>query len=166
VLLLRHGKSDWAAGARGDHERPLTARGVKAARRMGRFLAMAQQIPDRVLCSSAVRAQETLRLAIEAGGWSCPVEISAGLYAASPGDVLALLRQAPDEVERLLLVGHEPTWSDVASALIGGGVFCFPTAAIARIDLPIDDWSQEGDGQGELIWFVTPRLLRDYSNPS
>ena len=163
ILLFRHGKSNWDADCDADHERPLAERGVKAARRMGRFLTHLGQVPARVLCSSAVRAQETVRLAAEAGGWSCPVGIAPELYAASATDVLDRVRREPDDAETLLLAGHEPAWSEVASELIGGGELRFPTAAMARIDLYVDSWSEIGRGRGELIWFVVPRMLRGMS---
>ncbi|HMF03267.1 MAG TPA: phosphoglycerate mutase family protein, partial [Acidimicrobiia bacterium] len=74
LILFRHGKSDWdAADAGDDRARPLARRGRKAAERMGRFLARAGQVPDVAITSPALRAAETLRLAMEGGGWSCPV---------------------------------------------------------------------------------------------
>ena len=75
LLVLRHGKSDWDADYRGDHERPLASRGRRAAAAVGRFLAAAGPMPDRVLSSSAVRALSTVRLAAEAGRWPPPIRV-------------------------------------------------------------------------------------------
>ena len=72
LLLMRHAKSDWGSGDEDDRARPLAERGRKAARRLGRFLTAAGQVPALVLSSPAVRALETARLAVAAGGWSCP----------------------------------------------------------------------------------------------
>jgi phosphohistidine phosphatase len=58
-----------------------------------------------------------------------------------------------------MLVGHEPTWSELAGRLIGGAALDFPTAALARIDLEIETWSRADFGKGLLVWLVTPRSL-------
>ena len=84
-------------------------------------------------------------------------------YSASSTDVFGRLRLEADDVDTLLLVGHGPTWSEVTVELIGGGAVRFPTAALAQIALPVDRWREVGRGRGELIWFVTPRLLRHLS---
>jgi phosphohistidine phosphatase len=159
LLLLRHGKSDWDAGAADDRSRPLNKRGRAAARTVGRFLDRAGQVPDRVLASPALRAVETLRLAMEAGGWSCPVAEREALYGAGPDDVLGEVRREPATTRLLLVVGHEPTTSETASLLVGGGRLRVPTAALARIDLDVARWSDVGPGTGELVWLVVPRLL-------
>ena len=66
VYLLRHGKSDWNSG-HADHDRILAPRGEDAAHRVGRFLAAIDQVPDRVVSSTAVRACTTAELATQAG---------------------------------------------------------------------------------------------------
>ncbi len=159
ILLLRHGKSSWDAPTRPDRERPLAPRGVRAARRMGRFLERTGPAPDRILCSPAVRTAETLRHATAAGGWQAPADIVPELYGASPNDVLACVRAADPGLETLLVVGHEPACSATASILIGGAALRFPTAALACIRLDAAGWDEVGPGRGELLWLVVPRLL-------
>ena len=159
LLLLRHGKSSWEAGPVPDRDRPLAPRGVKAARRMGRFLAHGGPAPDRILCSPAVRTAETLRHAAGAGVWRAPADLVPELYGASPGDVLACLRTVDPHVDTLLVVGHEPACSETVSALVGGASVRFPTAALACLRLDAPGWDAVGPGRGELLWLVIPRLL-------
>ncbi|MBN1444394.1 MAG: histidine phosphatase family protein [Planctomycetes bacterium] len=159
LLFFRHGKSDWSAPAQGDHERPLNARGSKAARIMGRFLSRAGQVPPRVISSSAVRALSTLELAREAGGWECDVRVTPALYEATPADVIEEIRSEPDASESLLLVGHEPTWSAMIGLLCQGITARFPTAAMARVDLSISSWREARLGGGQLVWLVPPKLF-------
>jgi phosphohistidine phosphatase len=161
LLLFRHAKSDWDSGYGDDHERPLARRGMKAARLMGRFLARMAQVPDRVLASDAVRARETAKLAIDAGGWPSPLELVPALYDSSPDTVLRLLKACPDSAASVLLAGHEPTWSSTVAMLTGGSSVNFPTAAVCRIDFPIERWSETRPGEGVLVWLVPPRLLSD-----
>lgn len=159
LLLFRHAKSDWHAGALNDHERPLTKRGSEAARIMGRVLAAADQLPDLVVTSSAVRARITVELAHAAGGWTCPVETSDALYDTDAVSVLEEIRGLPDSAERVLLAGHEPMWSELASRLIGGGALRFPTAALARIDLGVGKWRDADFGYGALVWLLQPKFF-------
>ncbi|HMG28445.1 MAG TPA: histidine phosphatase family protein [Acidimicrobiia bacterium] len=158
LILFRHGKSDWDTGD-DDRARPLARRGRKSAQRMGRFLARAGQVPDAAITSPAVRADDTLRLAMEGGGWSCPARTAAALYGGGVEGLLAEVQQESAATEVLLAVGHEPTWSEAVVALVGGGDVRFPTAALARIDLDVDRWQDVAPGTGVLAWLVVPRLL-------
>jgi len=159
LLLLRHGKSNWDTRNQVDHDRPLARRGRKAASIMGRYLTALSEVPEFVCSSSAIRALDTAQRAAEAGDWSCPIEISESLYHASPDQVLDVARKTDPAVARLLMAGHEPTWSVLTGRLIGAASIRFPTAAIARIDLAIEEWREVDYGKGTLVWLVTPKLL-------
>ena len=158
LLVMRHAKSDWDAGT-DDHERPLAERGVKAARKVGRFLAAADMVPELVICSTAMRARATVELAVEAGDWHCPVEHTRAFYGADPAAVLAEIASRPAP-PRLMVVGHEPTWSELVSLLVGGGAVRIATAAVACLELPANEWSEIEPGVGRLVWLVTPKLLQ------
>ncbi|MGH8986761.1 MAG: SixA phosphatase family protein [Acidimicrobiia bacterium] len=160
LLLLRHGKSDWKAADEGDdRRRPLARRGEKAARTIGKFLAGAGVVPDAAIVSPAVRAEATLQMAMAAGDWTCRVRSVEALYSGGVSGLLSEIRKAPPDTGTLLAVGHEPTWSETAVLLIGGGRLRFPTAALARIDFDVDRWEEVGPGTGMLAWSVVPRLL-------
>jgi phosphohistidine phosphatase len=161
LLLLRHAKSDWTADDAGDDRlRPLAPRGEKAAKRMGKFMARAGQVPDAAIVSPARRAQDTLDLAIAAGDWRCPTRPAEPLYGGGVSGLLGEIRAERATTQLLLAVGHEPTWSETAELLIGGGRVRFPTAALARVDLDVDRWDEVGPGTGVLAWTVVPRLLK------
>jgi phosphohistidine phosphatase len=160
LIFFRHGKSDWQAASGLDCDRPLAARGVAAAQAMGRLLTTLDSQPDHAITSPAVRAHSTLELARQAGHWSCGVEVSQDLYEASPAQVLGVIQGQGDRHQRLLLVGHQPTWSDTISWLMGGGQVEVPTAALVCLDLQITDWRQVTPGQATLRWLLPPKLLR------
>ena len=160
ILLLRHGKSDWDAEYGADHDRPLAERGQKGARKMGRFLTTARNLPDRALTSSATRARETLATAAEAGGWTGPARVTEALYEATPEAVLAEIQAEPDDAATLIVVGHEPTWSGTVSKLIGGGRVQMKTAAVACVEVEVERWADVQFGRGSLAFLVPPRALR------
>jgi phosphohistidine phosphatase len=159
LLLFRHAKSDWEADFDHDSERPLNKRGKRAAKRMGRYLSEVGSAPSRVVTSSAVRARETVLLASESGGWKSEIEVAEALYEAAPDHVVALIQEQPDIHETVLLAGHEPSFSETVSLLIGGGHVRMPTAAIACIEFELERWSDVKAALGRLEWLVTPKLL-------
>ena len=78
LFLLRHAKSDWAGPALSDFERPLNARGRKAARAMGREFRRLGLAAERILASPAARVVETLERVAEGYGGRMPVEHEIG----------------------------------------------------------------------------------------
>jgi phosphohistidine phosphatase len=161
VLLLRHGKSDWASDTGDDRGRPLAKRGQRAARVMGQLLARTALVPDAAVTSPAVRARTTLELAMKAGGWDCPVQVSEALYGEGPHAVIEEIGRQSDEASTLLLVGHEPTWSETVGLLVGGGRHRVPTGALVGIDLEVEAWADVSPGAGYLAFLLPPRLLGD-----
>lgn len=161
LLLLRHGKSDWAKDAGDDRARPLARRGERAARLMGRLLARTGRVPDAAITSPAVRARTTLELAMEAGDWRCPAQVSEALYGQGPHEVLQEIGRLAAGVASVLLVGHEPTWSETLALLVGGGHHRVPTGALVSIDVDVEAWADVRPGSGELVFLLPPSLVDD-----
>ena len=88
VILFRHGKSDWDAQYDSDHDRPLAKRGIRDAKRMGKFLSKRAEVPELILSSTALRTRETTKLAMEAGNWDVDVELEKKIYEASLEEIL------------------------------------------------------------------------------
>jgi phosphohistidine phosphatase len=126
---------------------------------MGRFLAGKGEVPQLAISSTALRARDTLERAAQAGDWDCLVELLDDLYLPSPYHLLDVLGQQDEALSSVMLVGHQPAWSEALALLTGGGEYRFPTAAMARIDLSIDRWENIDLGLGELRWLVTPKEL-------
>jgi phosphohistidine phosphatase len=159
LLLFRHADAASRSRYATDHARPLTERGRDDAQQMGRFLTATAQRPDHTIASTATRAQQTRDEACAGGGWEQPAQDEDALYDASARDVLTVIQAAPDAADGLLLVGHNPTFTDVAVRLIGGGHLKMATGTIARIDLPIDEWGDSAFKRGQLRWLVGPKHL-------
>lgn len=160
LIIFRHGKSDWDAAFGSDHERPINKRGRRDSERMGRFLADVGDVPDRIVTSSALRARETLEHAVRGGDWGdVSTLVTDDLYEATPAAVLAIIQSQEDAVRRLLLVGHEPTWSHLVGLFVGGASVKMSTATMARIDFQVPMWSAVAFGQGTLRWIVPPKSL-------
>ncbi len=159
LLLMRHAKSDWAADYSRDHERPLNRRGIESAKAMGRVLTDRGLAPDLVISSTAVRARTTAELASQAGDWRGSTTLDETLYSASSQEVIGVAAAAP-AVDRLMLVGHQPTWSSVVYELTGEYVD-MKTAAVAVIEPRIDQWIELSPGLSRLLDVLYPRDFLD-----
>jgi phosphohistidine phosphatase len=171
-MLLRHAKSDWSELGARDHERTLAARGREAAPQLGAYMAGHGLLPDRVVCSTAIRARETWDLVAAALPGHRQVVYDERLYAAEADGILAVARDTPDAVQSLLLVGHNPGLKDFAEWMIAGGDAGargrlsqkLPTGALVVIDFPIDAWHRLQPAAGRIDRLVTPRSLDSASD--
>jgi len=166
ILLLRHAKSSWSDPSLADVDRPLAKRGRKDAPRMGAVLSAFDCVPDVILSSPARRARETAELTARAAGFRGDIRWEESFYGGSAGDLMAALRRLPDDVQRPMLVGHNPTMEATAAALLGdgafagGGVLRMPTAALVCLEIGIDRWVALQRGEATLRWFLIPRLVK------
>lgn len=167
LLLLRHAKSSWDDSDLDDFDRPLASRGAQAAPRIGRYMAKKLGAPGLALVSAAVRTQQTWELVAGAFDPVPATKRLRGPYLATPSRLLATIRRVPDEVERLLLLGHNPGLETLAGQLCGSGkrraretmAKKFPTGALAELRFDIDHWADVAAGTGELCHFVRPKDL-------
>jgi len=161
LVLMRHAKSDYPEGVV-DHGRPLAPRGRREASLAGEWMRENVPAVDAVLCSSATRTRQTLART----GVDAPAAFLDRLYGASPGEMIAEINRVADEAATLLVVGHEPTVSQVALGLAGPPgsdadavdriKLKFPTSGIAVLRVP-GSWAGLELGGAELTTFHVPR---------
>jgi phosphohistidine phosphatase len=114
LIVLRHAKSSWQT-TEADHRRPLSERGERDAVAAGEILADFDL--DVVLASTATRVQLTWENA-EAGGAECDdVRYFEGIYHAWPDELLAMVQGLPESDTTVLLIGHQPTLSELVLSL-------------------------------------------------
>jgi len=166
VLLLRHAKSSREDPELADFDRPLTGRGRRDAPRMGAWMHEAGLQPDLVLCSDAKRARETWAGLAETLRCAAPVLFERALYMASAKALCRRLQRLPGKVGSVLVIAHNPGLEEAAQALADGSgepmerlQRKFPTAALARLDFEIEEWSQLQPDSGRMSQFVTPGAL-------
>jgi phosphohistidine phosphatase len=145
LYLLRHAKSSWKDTSLPDHDRPLAGRGRRAAKAIARHLREQRIEPELVLCSTARRARETLERLEPALG-TPSVQVEGDLYAASAPQLLERLRNVPDKVESVMLIGHNPGLQELAldlaraSPAVRDVATKYPTAALATLAFPAWSW--------------------------
>ncbi len=175
LMLLRHAKTETDAPSGQDHDRRLDDRGRSDAGEIGHFIARHPPFPELVLVSSAVRAQQTWNLVWEAMQDRVPapeVETLEELYGAEPTELLRIVRMASSsDPKQLMLVGHNPGMHELALMLAGDGDKTsrkalednLPTSGLAVLDFDTDDWTDVAFRRGNLVRFVSPKLLRQMS---
>jgi phosphohistidine phosphatase len=151
LIVLRHAKADSPLGTP-DAYRPLSPRGRRDARAAGDELRAGNRRPDRVICSTALRARQTL-----AGlDLDSPVDLEARVYGGDVEDILGLLREQADDPGVLLLIGHNPSLHELVLSLTDAPGDGFPTSATAVITFD-GAWSELAPGTGRLVSMWTPR---------
>ena len=135
---------------------------------MGRYIVEQRLMPDLIICSTAARTRETLRLALPDIDDGQPMIVfDSDVYEASLNTLLDVVQGVAADVNTLMLIGHNPGLQLLALTLSHAGdsdhhkriTHKFPTAALATLTFDVDDWSSVRPGTGELRGFMTPKLL-------
>lgn len=134
---------------------------------MAEYLVKQGPLPDQILCSTAIRARQTLAPLVELLASVPPISLEKGLYLASEDALMARARDLPPEVGSVLLVGHNDGLGEFAAGLAGRGKATalaavrekYPTGALSVLAAPIERWSDLAFGAAELQAFVRPRDL-------
>ena len=165
IYLFRHAKSSWDDPSLTDLERPLAPRGQRAGEVMCDYLRLADVEPDLVLCSPSLRTRQTLESIRPAIGVETKVRFEPMLYHGGASELIDQLRRLPDEVGKVMLIGHNPSLQALAVSLTGRGEredlsrveAKFPTAALAILVLGRAHWKELDPGACTLHSFVVPR---------
>ena len=169
LFVLRHAKAEQDSDRGKDFDRPLAERGWSDARAIGRAMRERGLAPELIVSSPARRASETASALIEGHGEALTIEFDRRVYNATPDALMEVIGEAAGE--SLMLVGHNPGVHHLVLMLTDPddqplrqqASEKFPTAALAMIALPVDDWSEVVEGAGHLEALLTPKELRTKS---
>ncbi|EPH46574.1 histidine phosphatase family protein [Streptomyces aurantiacus] len=162
IVLFRHAKADWPEVA--DHERPLAERGRRDAPVAGRKLVDSGIAFDLALCSTAARTRETWKLAVQEFPQRPRTVYEERVYEASPGELIAVLNEVPDDAQNVVLIGHNPGVHGLADVLAGeaeGDAQTrmnrrgFPTSAFAVLTYS-GSWKALEPGTATLVDYWAP----------
>ncbi len=167
LILIRHAKSDWDNPRLSDHDRPLNRRGRRSALRVGAWLAGQGVVPDKILCSSAMRTQETWAGVAPFLPTAPAPDILPSLYHSWPGAMLETIREVQG-ARCVALVGHNPGIGGLAELLAAAvpapaheAFSRYPTCATTIFEFSEDTWDDVRPHTGKITRFVIPRELPD-----
>ena len=156
LFILRHAKSSWDDASLADYDRPLNERGMENAPFIGRVMKDRGLVPDTVISSPANRARTTAKLAAEAAGIRSAIMFDERIYEASPQTIVKVLSELDSNANSAMVVGHNPGMEGLIRFLTGE-ITAMPTAALAVIDLDIENWSDVGHNSGTLVEVLRPK---------
>ncbi len=141
-----------------DFDRTLKRRGQRDARLIGKLIPEKRVRLDLVISSPAARAQETAKLLVESAEFMGALCYDERIYEADVRGLLEVITQVEEKANTVMLVGHNPGLEDLLSSLTGHTEH-MPTAALAKIDLDLEQWSEVREQSGRLEWLVKPKEL-------
>ena len=158
VYLVRHAKSSWDHPDLRDIERPLNERGLRDAPLMAKVLKSKGVKPDAIISSPAVRALTTASFfKIELGLEGEDLLVRDEIYEAIPMTILTLLKLLPEDYEKVLIFGHNPTFTSVANMFSKDYISDIPTCGIVEIQMEVDHWQDFNGKKGKVTGYYYPK---------
>ena len=161
LVLIRHAKTQQQASGQRDYDRELTARGEHDAPMMGKRLRQAGLVPDRILSSTARRAEQTARLIAEALAVD-DISWHENLYSSSPATMQEILYSLDDSIDTVFLVAHNPGISEFATELAGGLIHTdMPTCGVAGFRIETERWAELPQAKKRQILSDSPKASHE-----
>ncbi len=150
IYFLRHGQADWPDWTGPDDERPLTKKGKKEVRRVADFLANLKVEAEVILSSPLPRASQTAEIVADELDLRVTEDPLLG-----PGFDIDKLGQLLEHYrgQDVMLVGHEPGFSDTIRVLTGGNV------KMSKSGLALVDLDDPNELRGQLVWLIPPKII-------
>lgn len=158
LIIVRHAKSSWTDITLADIDRPLNERGERDAPRMAKRLKEKNLAIPVMLSSPAVRALTTCR--VFARTLQFPenqIRIVKNLYHANEDMILAIVQSIPENVDTVMLFGHNPGLTDFVNALVDADIENIPTTGIVCSKLNIASWDAIDWSCGKVEFFDYPK---------
>jgi phosphohistidine phosphatase len=158
LMIVRHAKSSWEDDTISDFERPLNDRGRREAKDMAKQLAESDWRPELIVCSTALRAQQTMAFFVQAIDQDnqIPVVHEKDIYDATIASLLDIVNGLPPQTKRVLIFGHNPGFSKLV-AFLTGEYYDLPTCAQALVQMEIGEWIYLYENCGVLKSYHYPK---------
>ena len=160
LMIVRHGKSDWDFQSVKDIDRTLKERGIRDGYDMAGRLLDKDLIPDLIISSTANRAFHSAlifsRVLNLDGDTIIPDKM---LYLADVEDILAVIYGCNDSIDKLMIFGHNPGFTDLVNYLSTLNVMNVPTTGVAVLEFNIDSWTKIDKSLLEREFFDFPRKV-------
>ena len=159
LILVRHAKSDLNQSLVSDHNRILSESGRNDAKLIGQYLYNNHYFPSHIISSSATRTLETSKIIIKEIGFKNNVEKQSIIYGASVLEILNLIYNIDNQYESIMLVGHNPTITELINHIANIRIDYMPTCGAAVVDFNVT-W-KDIKKNGELIDFIYPKKIKE-----
>jgi len=157
LYLIRNAHAGWDEPGSSDYEREISEEGRKSIKTIGSYLLLRGIVPDLILSSCTLRAQETadgLAEILEFGGSRYYLD---ELYLTPSERIREIIAVQDREVERLFVVAHTPPLHELANSMMDEHLSKFPHLGVTAIDFDIEEWSEVEEKRGKLDFFIYPK---------
>lgn len=160
LILVRHAKSSWDDSSLNDFDRPLNSRGFNDAPMMGNVLGEMNILSDSVVTSPAIRAKETCRIL------SSKINFPFGeiiedkrIYDASVNELLGIINSIDENINSLMLFGHNPGLTELNNYLSNKNILNIPTCGIVILESE-KAWVDFDENCCSELKFIYPKLFK------
>ena len=158
LYILRHAKSSWEFNELSDHDRPLNKRGRSDAPLMGQELSARGVQPNLIVSSPAVRALTTATLAGKEMGYDPDdIAVDERIYGAGKEDLLEVVQGVSDDVDYLMLVGHNEAITEFANLLAPERISSLPTAGVVALEFNCGSWHDISKENASMLFYDFPK---------
>lgn len=162
IYVIRHAKSSWDTPNLIDHERPLLEKGIKRTKLVGEYLVKNNIKTGLLISSDAVRALETSKLIAEAIGYPAEsIKTDHRIYHEGANHVYDVLNEVPQNIDSVMIVGHNPTLTDFINDFLDKEMDWLPTSGMVSFSFETDEWKEIAGLRPITNFVISPRLLKE-----
>ncbi len=160
LYVVRHAKSSWDYPQLKDFERPLIEKGVKRTKKVAAFLKAKEITLDLIVTSHATRALETAQLlAKELKYPGASIFVNPDIYNADDESIFSVIYAFPDDKNNILMVGHNPTFTQLANYFLKEKIHYLPTSAVVSLSFDTNSWSKIDSCDQHINFVAIPKKL-------
>jgi phosphohistidine phosphatase len=157
---MRHAKALKESDDLSDHNRHLSEKGKEDAKLMSDALITEKFLPELIVSSTSKRTQRTAKIVSENINLKPhSLLLESDLYEATTSDILHVIRALPDNINTVMLIGHNPSFTSMIGLLSQTFIENLPTSGIAVIQFNFPTWKLTQNKSGNLVWFMHPKFL-------
>jgi len=161
LLIMRHAKSSWGSAALNDWERPLIEKGLFKTKKTTDYFIKENVSVDYIICSHAVRAKETAILVADAIGYKREdIFINNNIYNSDEESLITEVYGFPNDKDNILIIGHNPTFSQFANIFLSKKIDFLPTSAVVSVSFDTDKWEKIESSIKKVNFVIFPKKLK------
>jgi len=159
LYMVRHAKSSWKHDVI-DHQRPLKRRGKRDGKMISAYVKEKLVPPEKIISSDAVRALSTALYFKKAFDIEdVDFMTNNSLYDFSGRNVIDIIKNLNDGLERVMIVGHNHAFTSIANMLGNTYIDNVPTCGFVQLEFDVSSWKNVATGK--TIMTVFPKDLKE-----
>lgn len=161
LYLIRHAKASPVSSDLDDIDRPLIEKGIVKTERIIKYLKKNDIFPDLIISSPAERALATATLIAKGLGYpEDQIKTDRKIYDGYYDRILDIIYSTPNDVNNLMIFGHNPTITHMANLFIHPGIEPLPTTGTVCITFRTDKWEEIPAAETNKEFVITPKMLK------